>query len=100
MNEQDNLTHQDITPQSIILELIDAGSNQMQNGPFHKDLASLTADDFNFKFKVKLSEYLNIKMLSDIAFQKTVLTQTEVRMQQERLQSSHIEQPAVDQIIK
>jgi len=59
---------------NIIIELID--SENHQQGAFKTDLASLTADDFHLKFKVKLNEYLNIKMLSDIAFIKSVLMQT------------------------
>lgn len=66
MNEQ-GFMHQDLTPMSIILKLVDSQS-KYKPGPFQTDLADLTADDFNFKFKVVLGEYLNIKMLSDIAF--------------------------------
>lgn len=80
MNEQ-GISHQDLNPQSIIIELID--SSKLQPGPFQQDLASLTAEDFIFKFRIKLSEYLHIKMLSDIAFQKSVLMQTQVQMAQE-----------------
>lgn len=67
MNKQ-GIIHEDLTPQNIILELIEPSDLQQHGGPFHRDLTQLTADDFNFKFKVKLSEYLNIKMLGDIAF--------------------------------
>jgi len=63
INEQ-QINHQDLSPQSIILELIPSCVN---DGNF-RDLGSLTADDFHQKFKVKLGEFLNIKMLSDIAF--------------------------------
>lgn len=63
INEQ-QINHQDLSPQSIILELIPSSVNE---GNF-RDLGSLTADDFHQKFKVKLGEFLNIKMLSDIAF--------------------------------
>lgn len=71
-----------------------------KNGPFHSDLSALTADDFNFKFRIKLSEYLNIKMLSDIAFQKSVLMQTQVTMAQERQLNSYAAQPHISEIVR
>ena len=96
MNEQ-GISHQDLTPSSIILELID--SSKLQSGPFQQDLQSLTAEDFIFKFRIKLSEYLHIKMLSDIAFQKTVLMQTQIKMAQERVQNSNFNPPPISSII-
>ena len=71
-----------MTPSNIIIELIQ--SEKGTPGGFQQDLGQLTADDFLYKFKVKLSEYLNIKMLSDIAFQKSVLNQTQTKLLQER----------------
>ena len=56
-------------PQNIILELISPFDDQ---GNFAE--ASSSSDLYR-KFKVKLGEYLNIKMLSDIAYQKTMLLQ-------------------------
>ena len=59
--------HNDLVPQNIIFQLIspfiDSQGNPREqvNGDFHS------------RFKIKLGEYLNIKTLSDIAFQKTML---------------------------
>lgn len=84
LNSQ-GMCHQDLMPQNIILELISPYDDQ---GSFSE---ATTAPDLYRKFKVKLGEYLNIKMLSDIAYQKTMLLQNQAKMAQERafLDESH-----------
>lgn len=71
------MSHQDLTPSNIILSLIPPE-------PTSDDPEPQVASDLHMKFRVKLGEYLNIKMLSDIAFQKTNLFMTQARMAQER----------------
>ena len=56
-------------------------------------------NDFHHKFKVKIGEYLNIKTLSDIAYQKTIVTQTQAQLaQQERMGMQNI--PSAHDVIK
>ena len=67
------MSHQDLSPQNMIFELISPHFDSQGNP---KDLSPQALNDFHHKFKVKLGEYLNIKTLSDIAYQKTIITQT------------------------
>lgn len=38
------------------------------------------ANEFTRKFRVKLGEYLKMKMLSDIAYQKSILNQMQAKV--------------------
>ena len=71
LNEQ-GMSHQDLMPQNIIIELMSPLQDAMGN---FSQINQNLANEFTQKFRVKLGEYLKIKMLSDIAYQKTLLLQ-------------------------
>lgn len=71
------MSHQDLMPHNMIIEL---SSIPEAAGNFSQINQNL-ANEFTQKFRVKLGEYLKIKMLSDIAFQKTLLVQMQQQLE-------------------
>lgn len=62
------MSHGDLVPQNIIIELVAPESNEQT--------------DFSKKFGLKLAEYLNIKSLSDIAYMKTLIDKAKTEIVQ------------------
>ena len=93
------MTHQDLTPQSIFFELV--SPYQVDQFGNFLPVSNPNSNDFHERFRIKLGEYLNIKMLSDIAFQKTMLLQMQAKMAQERTYGgSSPSMPNVNQVVQ